>query len=485
MKTVQSIRRTGWVRFLLIGIQGLALVVIVILRLFADQARGFVYWISFFVLLQFIWSLWSWKAMTGVWFDPYTIFLIAAYLFNGGRAFLEVFHLNKYGIENFISHDGYLIFSFSTSTIASALILVSLGLGAVHLGALSAAARIRNRYTIEPSPDLRSARASRLVGWFLLVVSFVPMALTVIEKYRIVMQSGYFGLFQREPVTGFGSLHHALANFMIPGIFFLLVGSKGKPRLLVFCTLLMLFYTSLQAFTGTRLWWAMPLVAYIWLWNWRIAPIPRIFLWLGGASIMFVISPTIMAVRNLPGAERLTFDAYIRGFLSIENPVIAILQEMGGSLLTVAHSLDLIPATRNFDFGLGYLYAMLTIFPNLFWEIHPTIARGTYSSWLVAIVAPAVYYAGGGYGFSFIAEAYANFGWIGAAVVLGLIGFLIAKFALWGRTSKTPESAAAVASYFAFFLIYVRGESALVVRPLIWYAFLPYVMVKFLRKGFR
>lgn len=479
---MRSVERTGRVQFPLMGIQGLFLGSAIILWLFVGEAVDFIYWISVFIIMQFAWSLWSWRFVTGTWLDPYTIFLIAAYLFNGGKAFLEVFRLNEYGIENFVSNDGYLIFSFPTDTIARALLLVSLGLGAVHLGALWAA--VTRKHDINRGPfALKSARRLRLVGWLLLLISFVPMVLTVIEKYRIVLQSGYFGLFQREPVTGVANLHQVLANFMVPGIFFLLAGSKGKPRILFFCNAVMLIYVLLQAFTGTRLWWAMPLVAYVWLWHRQIASIPKTVLGLGATGIVFVVFPAIMAVRNLPGVERLTFATYIAGLLTLKNPIIAILREMGGTLLTVAHTLELIPAIREFDVGLGYLYALFTVFPNFFWEIHPTVARGLYSNWLTAIVAPATYYAGGGYGFSFIAEAYANFGWIGSLAVLGLVGFLFARFALWGASE--PGRAATVATFLAFFLIYARGESASVVRALVWYALMPYVIARLLPKGFK
>lgn len=481
---VRSSKRMKRVQFLA-GVQCLALAIAVILWLFMGKAIDFVYGISVLITLQFVWSLWSWRVVTGNWFDPYTIFLVAAYLFNGGKAFLEVFRLNEYGIENFVSNDGYLLFSFSTDTIARALLLVSLGLGSVHLGALWAATSMRKHYVSYSVSTLKSAQSSRLVGWFFLVISFVPMVFTIVEKYRIVLQSGYFGLFQRQPVTGLGNLHQVLASFMVPGILFLLAGSKGRPRLLVFCTLIMSIYILIQAFTGTRLWWAMPLIAFVWLWHRQIAPIPRIILWLGAAGIMFVVFPAIMAARNLPGAERLTLGVYIDQFFSLKNPIITTLQEMGGTLLTVAHTLELIPAIRDFDLGSGYLYAILTVFPNLFWEIHPTVARGLFAHWLVATVAPATYYAGGGYGFSFIGEAYANFGWIGTPAFLGLVGFLFAKFALWGRISNEPARAAAVASFLAFFLIYVRGESALVIRSLVWYAFLPYIMVRLLQRGVR
>jgi oligosaccharide repeat unit polymerase len=139
-----------------------------------------------------------------------------------------------------------------------------------------------------------------------------------------------------------------------------------------------------------------------------------------------------------------------------------------------------VPLFRDFDLGVGYLYAFFTIIPNLFWEIHPTIAHGLAAHWLVQTVAPASAALGRGYGFSFIAEAYLNFGWIGAPIVLGFIGFLLARLVLWAQRKYEPAKMATVASFLAFFLIYARGESGSIVRPLFWYALLPYFLVHFM-----
>ena len=62
--------------------------------------------------------------------------------------------------------------------------------------------------------------------------------------------------------------------------------------------------------------------------------------------------------------------------------------------------------------------------PNLFWDIHPTIARGLACDWITETVDPFADLVGGGLGYSFIAEAYLNFGWFGVPIVTGIIGFL-------------------------------------------------------------
>lgn len=480
MATIRTTKHTRQILYFLMGIQCFALLTFLAFWITSGRTLSFTtYLVSVFICLQFVWSLWSWKVITGSLFDPYTVFLVAAYLFNGGKAILEIFHLNERGIETFMSNDGYVIFSFSTETIVQALVMVIIGLGSLHFGALCAASLGKGTREILIQPSAKAAKASRRVGWFLLFISFVPMVITIVNKYWVVMESGYFGLFQQQPETGFGGILQVLANFIVPGMLFLLAGSKGKPRVLLFSILIVLIYSLIQAFTGTRLWWVMPLAAYVWLWHSQISPIPKIFLWVGTATIMFVVFPTIMVLRNLPGTARLSLDIYIQGFLSLQNPIIVILREMGGTLHTIGHTLELIPGVREFDFGLGYLYSILTIFPNLFWEIHPTVARGLYSHWLTYVIAPGTFYLGGGYGYSFIAEAYANFGWIGVPTVLGLIGFLFAKFVIWGLESQEQVRSAATAAFLAFSLIYVRGESASVIRPLIWYALGPYFLSKF------
>jgi len=459
----------------------IVLVVFVVFLLAIERVSGpHLYWLCVLLVLQFTWSLWSWRRAAGSLFDPYGIFLIAAALFNGGKAILEVLHLNEYGIETFMSNDGYRIFSFSPDTIYRSLLLVLLGLGAFHLGALWAASRDAGE--ADGLSSVTSASTARRTGWVLLLISVMPMATVILKRLAVVSSSGYFGLFQRQAETGLANLPQALANLMVPGVLFLLSGSKGKRHLLVLSVLVILVYSVIQAFTGTRLWWAMPVVAFVWLWHCQVAPIPRVFLGIAAAGILFVVFPTLAVVRNIPGVERLALDFFVESYLSIRNPVVGIISEMGGTLLTIAHTLELIPMVRDFDWGLGYLYSVLTVFPNLFWEIHPTVARGLYSHWLTHVVNPAVFYAGGGYGFSFIAEAYANFGWVGTPLLLGLVGFLYARFVLWGLRSRDPARSATVAAFLAYFLIYARGESALVVRSLIWYVLFPYLLTRlFLR----
>lgn len=442
---------------------------------FDFQAESLIYLMSVFLVVLFIWSVWSWKMLTKSLFDPYILFLVAATLFNGGHAFLEVFHLNEKGIL-----DG----RFSSEILIKTLFLVIVGLISFHLGGLVSVATTKRTLAKKNVTTNKAATTQRVrrVGWILLCISFIAVNLLLKDALLVVLSSGYGALYQREVATGFGATHRVLATFLVPGALFLLAGSKGRWTGIGASGLIIFGYSALQFFLGSRSSAVMPLIAYAWVWHRCIRPLPKVVLIGTGMVILLVVFPLIRVVRSIAGEERFSFSFLVNTFLSIDNPLVKIISEMGGSMMTVAHTIDLVPRVRDFDMGVGYLYALLTVIPNFFWDVHPTIARGLAGSWLTQTVAPALASRGRGYGFSFIAEAYLNFGWVGTFPTLGLIGFLIGKFVLWAQRSSEPAKMATIASFASFFLFYARGESGSIVRPLVWYALLPYLLVRLMSR---
>src|SRR5439155_7860001 len=146
-----------------------------------------------------------------------------------------------------------------------------------------------------------------------------------------------------------------------------------------------------------------------------------------------------------------------------------------GTIQPVAYTYILVPTARAFDHGIGYAYATLTVLPNLFWDVHPTISHGLASDWLMSTVDPLSAARGGGLGYSCIAEAYLNFGWVGIPVVMMLVGFCIATLASWAQGGDYRRRLAVTATVMAFVLKFPRDESGTLVRFIVWYAFLPYL----------
>lgn len=434
-----------------------------------------IYFSSLLLIPLFVWSVWSWKTLTTRIFDPYVIFLLSATLFNGGQGFLEVFKLNENGIL-----DG----KFSSETVLKALFLVVIGLSSVHLGALISALGSKksssNKNTGRKN-NLPSLEDIRWVGWGLLFISIIPAFFLLKDAVSNVMAYGYFGLFQQEAQTGLDATHRVLAAFLVPAALFLLAGSEGRRITIAVSGTVILSYSSILFLLGSRAWAVMPLISFLWLWHRCIRPITRKTLVVVGGVLLFMVFPLVKDIRTIAGEDRLSSHILIDAFYSIDNPVVTIISEIGGSMGTIAYTLELVPDIRPFDVGKGYFYSLLTVVPNLFWDIHPTIARGLASEWLIETVDPISALLGGGLGFSFIAEAYLNFGGFGVPVAAGIIGFLFGKLVLWADRSADPGKWAMIASFSAFFLFFARSESAHIIRPLLWYSFLPYACIYLLR----
>jgi len=428
------------------------------------------------LLLLFLWSLWSWKLANGSLFNPYGLFLIAAGLFNAGQAFLEVFGLNK----------GEMLFGrFSPLILFQTLCLVGVGLCTLHLGALAAVARTAAWSSGNRPINLSGPRSTvnlRLVGWGLLAISIVPAYFHFWNAVSEVMAYGYNILFQQETVTGVASTPFILSRFLVPGALFLLAGSAKRPNGIGVSLVLIGLYVAVHLFLGSRAPATMALVAYVWLWHRSVRPLPKGLLTSGGILLIGVVLPLVRAVRGVGGQYRMGLSFLVQAFASINDPIISMLSELGYSMCTVAYTLNLVPSVRPYDMGTSYLYAGLTVFPNLFWSIHPTIAHGTLSAWLVRTVAPSVAASGAGLGYSFIAEAYINFGWFGAPVILALLGFLLVRFSQWGERSADPLKLGLVACVLSTVLFYSRSEAATLVRGVAWYAIAPYFLVRLLNR---
>lgn len=424
-----------------------------------------------------VWVFWSWYIITKSLFSPYILFFTSALLFNGGQIILEVFNLNEQGI---------LKGEFSSETILQTIFLVLIGLTLFHLGSLISAFQISVAPTqVNPQQkkfnnSIKDKEVSQ-VGWLFFSISFLPTLLILQNSIRIVLSGGYFSLYQQNEATSFDSAPAVLAGFLVPSAMFILAGSGKNVKEQYLACILILLYAMSYFFLGQRNVAVMPLLSFAWLWHQLIRPISKVFLGSFGAFLLLIILPLVGASRNSSGEDRLSVDTLLDTFTSINNPLVAILSEMGGSMNTIAYTIELVPRVREFQWGAEYLYALLTLLPNLFWKLHPTVARGVAGRWLTWAIRPDFAASGGGLGYSFIAEAYLNFGWFGSPIALGILGFLFAKLVLWAERSREPAKMAMVASFTSSFLFYARAESALMVRPLVWYSFIPLFCIFFLR----
>jgi oligosaccharide repeat unit polymerase len=420
-----------------------------------------IYALSLGLTAMLVWSLGSWWYVTGTVFDPYGMFISALFLFNAGQALLEVAGLNN---------EGLLSGRFDDDVLSATLYIVLLGLCFGHLGALTAASRSKATSVQESST---SGQALRATGWILLGISIVPTVTLLWDAASSVFAGGYMALYQRNAGTGIAAGPQVVSTFLVPAALFLLAGAKGAQRERLTAAAVIGCYTTIQFVLGYRSTAIMPVCAFVWLWDRCESRIRTRYL-LGAATIAtMVVLPISRETRMLVGHERLSFTTLVSSYVTIENPFVSTVSEMGGSMATVAYTYILVPSTRAFDHGIGYAYAALTVLPNLFWDIHPTISHGTASDWLIWSVDPASAAKQIGLGYSCIAEAYLNYGWVGVPIVMFVLGFSVAGLTAWGRHDRARM--AMVAAFTAFALRFPRDEAASLVRAFVWYSWLPYM----------
>src|SRR5690606_26639259 len=95
--------------------------------------------------------------------------------------------------------------------------------------------------------------------------------------------------------------------------------------------------------------------------------------------------------------------------------------EVGASLDTVGRSMELVPGRFDYFLGKTYVDAAARVVPSLVWSRPDAIVS---SSWLTEQTSARRSAGKGGLGFSIVAEAYINFGVLGAPWILALIGWL-------------------------------------------------------------
>jgi hypothetical protein len=162
----------------------------------------------------------------------------------------------------------------------------------------------------------------------------------------------------------------------------------------------------------------------------------------------------------------------------IDNPISALLNEMGGTMVTISDTIQLVPTVRDFDIGQSYYYALLTLVPNLSGGVHPTILHGIPALWLMRAVDPMAARNGNpGLGYSLIAEAFLNFGWGGIAALMAALGFALGRITSLSMSATVePRFLAFAATLIPPMLWYCRSDTSQIVRALGWFCLGPYLV---------
>lgn len=419
-----------------------------------------------------IWAYWSWHLCTGRFVDAYAVFLLALLVFSGGQMILLAFGLLPGGLL-----DG----QFSPSTTLRAVFLVTASVAAFHLGALlggrpPAAASVPSE---DAEATLARVGAIRAFGVLLLAASAPAMAYQTLESLRLAASGGYMALYQREASVGLQNWSGILAASFPPALLMVFASYAERPGWRHLGWALASLSAAASLLVGARAAAVLLLAPMLLVHHVLVAPVRRatlVALAVGG----LVLFPLIAQVRAKSLSERRRELALVTA--GGEPLFVPAMREMGGTMLTIAETIDLVPAVRPYDGGRGYLLALSTAVPNVFGELHPAVRGGTYTQWLIARIDPVQFALGGSVGYSMIAEAFANFSWAGAPIVMFLFGLALSAAVGWCRGQPVVIGMAIEATLMGVTIILPRAESSNVARGIVWYVLLPLALAAWLAR---
>ena len=189
--------------------------------------------------------------------------------------------------------------------------------------------------------------------------------------------------------------------------------------------------------------------------------------WAVGLAVLAVAIPAARSLRDNPLAQRSLAD------VALEAHPLEGLQEVGGSLRPLVHTLELMENEPR-RWGYTYWQAAAMILPNLAFEWdaggYTPVEKLPPSLWMARLAAPWHYHHGGGLGFSAVAEPYMNFG------LPGVVGFfvLLAAALVWcdRLDGLRPARVAVWAMALGPLLWTARNAFTVFVRPSVWGALL-------------
>ncbi len=183
---------------------------------------------------------------------------------------------------------------------------------------------------------------------------------------------------------------------------------------------------------------------------------------------VFVLGPLLFGLFAVVKATRATTN--FEDFLFVASEVVSfehLFDEMGYTLDTVIRSLVVVPVDTPYFLGKTYLHAVARALPNI--TMTPRTWGFVSSRWINWETAPELALRGNALGYSIVAEAYINFGFVGAPIVHAVIG------AIHGRLERVMTGrVVSVWSVMAFSLVtvalmmHVRNTVVLYIRLAIW-----------------
>ena len=212
-----------------------------------------------------------------------------------------------------------------------------------------------------------------------------------------------------------------LEDYYQPCMLILLIGNREdvqKRRLIVLC---MMIDVIISLYIGGRSGAVMTGLGILLAYHYFVKPfkLKQIIPGMVGGYIGIALLNTVAMNRGNSG--RTVTDIFSSLGDSFSNVLGDFVGELGWTLTSVCWTINLVPSTSPFRYGLSYLVSLITWIPSFVFgdkTNHPVAIWGNLADWLANTQNMSY-----GPGYTTVAESYINFGWFGliAMIIEGAI----------------------------------------------------------------
>ena len=278
----------------------------------------------------------------------------------------------------------------------------------------------------------------RVASWVLLAISIIPTIQYLMAQFSLTQVYGYLGRRNLETETnyyqilGVGTTTIYISGLFLPSLYGLLIGYKDhKHKGFIYALAAgycVLYYLTGSRFMILKLLITVFLIQAIWIKPFTKKDIKTYLLIAFVMAIVFSLGNILRSIGN-------TSDATVKSAIDELN-LGGMLWEPGIAFTTISNIIENCPSRVDFFYGKSVLGAVLQCLPSFlrfgFFEENSLQVSATFSH---------LYYNTTlfGYGSSFIAEAYYNFGYL-IHIFMLIYGMLLKRIDISLYVSKARQS---------------------------------------------
>lgn len=435
---------------------------------------------SFICTVAFFIEMYVWIRLTNEVFSPYTVFFVVLFIFCCGQSIGWLFGLDM-GHKDMWDRVDY---GITRQLLLQGLMYSTIGISCFHLGSIIATKCDRNKIPFSKWTAEEIENSFSRIGKILLGICIPAFIANTFVSIITVMQGGYAEIYVYQQSSSFlMRFLNILANYYQPCLLLLLITYKNslpKRRMIVVA---MLLDVVINLFIGGRSGAVMSLLAIVLAYHYFVKPFSVKSTIVGAIGGYFSIA-VLNAIADIRDVANKGLGDFLSALSSSFSNVIGeFLGELGWSITSVCWTMNIVPSSYPFRYGMSYLVSLISWIPSFcFTGAHPVVIWGELSNWLQNALGMTY-----GPGYTMVAEAYLNYADFGyfALIIEGIfVSLMIAQIPRRYSENNLLKSTFQIMVIMVLMKSLVRSSVSIAFRQIVFVIMPLYILVRLsIKKG--